>query len=126
MRVFIVKANPGVDPEVTIRTNNGDAQVIWKGPTPPVLGEANVELDLRGQLRWGMEVEPARSGGPTGIAADGSMVAEVIGVDVDGVLKLSVEGGLLMIAVEGGPGPLRAGDHLYIKGVQIELYPEGV
>ncbi len=32
MRVFIVKANPGVDPEVTIRTNNGDAQVIWKGP----------------------------------------------------------------------------------------------
>lgn len=124
MRIFILKADDGKDPEVTIRTAKGEARVVWRGSTPPEVGETNVELDVPGALHWGLEVVPAASGERVGVGRDGSLVGAVIGVDPDGVVKLGLDGGLLMIDPKGTPPPLRMGDLISIKGVRIEVYPE--
>lgn len=126
MRVFILSPALGSDRIVTIRTEHGVARVVWKGAKPPSLGEANVELTLRGRLRWGIEVVTALSGERAGIREDGSVVAAVDGVDSDGVVKLRMAGGVVMIAPTGKQPPISVGDLVHVVGIEIDIYPENV
>ena len=126
MRVFILSPALGSDRIVTIRTENGVARVVWKGATPPSPGETNVELTLRGRLRWGTEVVPAPSGERAGIREDGSVVAAVDGVDSDGVARLRMPGEVVMIAPTGRQPPISVGDLVHVVGIEIDIYPENV
>ena len=126
MRVFILSPALGSDRIVTIRTEHGVARVVWKGAKPPSLGEANVELTLRGRLRWGKEVVTSPSGERAGIRDDGSVVAAVDGVDSDGVVKLRMAGGVVMIAPTGKQPPICVGDLVHVVGIEIDVYPENI
>ena len=126
MRVFILSPALGSDGIVTIRTEDGVARVVWKGAKLPSFGEANVELTLRGRLRWGIEVVPAPSGDRAGIREDGSVVAAVDGVDSDGVVKLRMADEVVMIAPTGRQPPISVGDLVHVVGIEIDIYPENV
>ena len=126
MRVFILSPALGSDGIVTIRTEDGVARVVWKGAKLPSFGEANVELTLRGRLRWGIEVVPAPSGERVGIREDGSVVAALDGVDADGVVKLRLADGVAMIAPTGKQPPISVGDLVHVVGIEIDIYPENV
>jgi hypothetical protein len=123
MKVFILSPKLGNNRSVIIRTENGEARVVWRGDAPPSVGETNVELTLPGPLRWGTEVMPAASGERTGIREDGSVVALVDEIDVDGVMKLRIGYGLVMIAPTGNQPPISAGDLVHIQGTEIEIHP---
>ena len=126
MRVFILSPALGSDRIVTIRTENGVARVVWKGATPPSPGETNVELTLRGRLRWVTEVVPAPSGERAGIREDGSVVAAVDAVDSDGVVKLCMADEVVMIAPTGRQPHISVGDLVHVMGIEIDIYPENV
>lgn len=83
-------------------------------------------MTLRGRLRWGIEVVPAPSGERAGIREDGSGVAAVDGVDSDGVVKLRMAGGVVMIAPTGKQPPMSVGDLVHVVGIEIDIYPENV
>jgi hypothetical protein len=63
---------------------------------------------------------------PTGIGRGGSVVGAVVELEADGVLKLRVADGLLMIAPTGRRPPLEVGDLVQIDGAEISVYPEDV
>jgi Biotin protein ligase C terminal domain len=125
LRLFILRSDSGRPDSVIVRTEDGEVRVLWRGATRPPTGETNVELTLAEGLRWGTEVSSAPTGRPTGIGRDGSIVGAVVGLDADGVLKLRVADGLLMIAPTGTWPPLKVGDLIQIYG-EISVYPEEV
>jgi hypothetical protein len=125
MNVFI-QSPLGDDRTVVIRTETGEARVIWKGATPPELGETDVEISLQGPFRWGAEVIQVVAGERPGFGEDGSLVAAVEGVDFDGVLKLRMAGDVFMIAPTGSQPRIGVGDLVRVRGVEIEIYPTNI
>ena len=101
-------------------------RVLWRGATRPPIGETNVELTLGEGLRLGTEVSSVPTSRPTGIGRGGSVVGAVVELEADGVLKLRVADGLLMIAPTGRRPPLEVGDLVQIDGAEISVYPEDV
>lgn len=75
-------------------------------------------------LRWGKEVVTAPSGERAGIREDGSIVAAVDGVEPDGVVKLRMAGGVVMIAPTGKQPPISVGGLVHVVGIEIDMYPE--
>ena len=114
------------DGTVVIRTETGEARVVWRGESPPELGETDVELTLQGPVRWGAEVIPVVAGERPGFGEDGSLVAAVDGVDFDGVLRLRMAGDVFMIAPTGSQPRIRVGDLVRVRGVEIEIYPTNI
>src|SRR6266704_420749 len=125
MRVSI-QSQLGDDRTVIIRTETGDARVAWRGESLPEFGETDVELTVQGPVRWGIEVIPVLAGERTGFGEDGSLVAAVDGVDLDGVLKLRMAGDIVMIAPTGSQPRIGVGDLVRIRGVEIEIYPTNI
>ena len=125
MWVFI-QSPLGDDGTVIVRTETGEARFVWKGATPPELGETDVEISLQGPLRWGAEVIPVVAGERPGFGEDGSLVAAVDGVDFDGVLKLRMAGDVFMIAPTGSQPRIGVGDLVRVRGVEIEIYPTNI
>ncbi len=125
MWVFI-QSPLGDDGTVIIRTETGEARVVWRGESPPEFGETDVELTLQGPVRWGAEVIPVVAGERPGFGEDGSLVAAVDGVDLDGVLKLRMAGGVLMLAPSGSQPRIGVGDLVRVRGVEIEIYPTNI
>ena len=125
MHVFI-QSPLGDDRTVIIRTETGEARVVWKGATPPGLGETDVEIFVKGPLRWGEEVIPMVAGERPGFGEDGSLVAAVDGVDFDGVLKLRMGGGVVMIAPTGSQPRIGVGDLVRVRSVEIDIYPTNI
>ncbi len=114
------------DGTVVIRTETGEARVVWRGESPPELGETDVELTLQGPVRWGAEVISVVAGERPGFGEDGSLVAAVDGVDFDGVLRLRMAGDVFMIAPTGSQPRIRVGDLVRVRGVEIEIYPTNI
>ena len=125
MWVFI-QSPLGDDGTVIIRTETGEARVVWRGESLPEFGETDVELTVQGPVRWGIEVIPVLAGERTGFGEDGSLVAAVDGVDLDGVLNLRMAGGVLMLAPSGSQPRIGVGDLVRVRGVEIEIYPTNI
>ncbi len=121
MRVYVHASLPSG--RVLIRTGRGTAAVEWSGAKVPKSGEIDVELTLRGRIRWGLEATVTRADDPIGVGDDGSLVGRLEAVDPDGVIWLRVGDGLVMVAPEGTAPPLTIGDAVLIGALEIQAYP---
>jgi hypothetical protein len=69
---------------------------------------------------------PVVAGERPGFGEDGSLVAAVEGVDSDGVLKLRVGDGVVMIAPTGSQPRVSVGDLVRVRSVEIDIYPTNI
>lgn len=90
---------------------------------PPMTGGIDVELTLKGLIRWGVEASITGSDEPMGVGHDGSLVGQLEAIDPDGVIWLRLAEGLVMAAPVGEAPPLKEGDSVLIRATEIEVYP---
>lgn len=108
---------------VLIRTPRGTAQVTWRGAEAPREGELDVELTLKGRIRWAVEASVTGADEQTGIGDDGSLVGRLEAIDPDGVIWLRLAEGLVMAAPQGTAPPVKIGDSVLIRAIEIDAYP---
>ena len=120
MRAYVDAAS---DSRVFIRTPRGTARVTWRGAEAPRSGDLDLELTLKGRIRWAVEASIAGADEPMGVGDDGSLVGRLEAIDPDGVIWLRLAEGLVMAAPEGTAPLVRIGDLVLIRVAEIEAYP---
>jgi hypothetical protein len=111
---------------VTARTTVGDFSALWPGPLPELGSEYDVELNVPGCYRWGIDVVMAGPDVAVGFAMVESsirIVGELEDVrDPEGVW-IRIAGGLSFVPTSGAAPAGATHKVVSLLASEVEIYP---
>ncbi|MDR1849175.1 MAG: hypothetical protein LBQ75_03970 [Zoogloeaceae bacterium] len=110
---------------VTFESRIGTGAANWYGTCPEVGEEYEVELDIDDRFEWGKNIHPSRENHQKLGLRDTTLefVANVLSYEEDGVLTLSLDGGVLLLEASVPPDNSLNFVYFFTPSDKVTLYP---